>query len=166
VTGFTAEDVIGKLISDLRPIEQRDSEQLRAELRQVVEIGRTEFEEWRTRKDGTRYWAHVMRTPMRDRTGRMIGYVTVTHDETQRRALEAQLLQSQKLESLGKLSGGIAHDFNNMLMVIFSRTELLLRVNGAQEPQRRYINDIRFAATRSRDLTQHPQTKFQLSPQM
>jgi nitrogen-specific signal transduction histidine kinase len=91
---------------------------------------------------------------MRDRTGRTIGYVTVTHDETQHRTLEAQLLQSQKLESLGKLSGGIAHDFNNMLMVIFSRTELLLRVNGGQEPQRRYITDIRSAATRSRDLTQ------------
>ena len=154
MTGFAAEDVLGRSISDLRPAEQRDIEQLRAELRNVAEAGRLEFEEWRTRKDGTRYWAHVLRTPMRDRMGRTLGYVNVVHDETQRRTLEAQLLQSQKLESLGKLAGGIAHDFNNMLMVIFSRTELLLRVNGTQEPQRRYINDIRAAATRSRDLTQ------------
>ena len=154
VTGFAAEDVIGTFITDLRPVEERDPDKLQAELEQVVQKGRMELEEWRTRKDGTRYWAHAIRTRMRDRTGQTIGYVNVMHDETQRRTLEAQLLQSQKLESLGKLAGGIAHDFNNMLMVIFSRADLLQRVNGAQEPQRRYINDIRTAATRSRDLTQ------------
>src|SRR5207253_8475902 len=76
------------------------------------------------------------------------------HDVTQRRDLEAQLLQSQKLESLGKLAGGIAHDFNNMLMVMFSRLELLARLIGPLEPHKRYIEDVRVAASRSRDLTQ------------
>jgi len=154
MNGFTADEVIGRPVIELNPEEERDPEQLRAQLDRVAEQGRVEVEEWRVRKDGTRYWAHIVRTPMLDRHGRIAGYVAVTHDETQRRALEAQLLQSQKLESLGKLAGGIAHDFNNMLMVIFSRAELLLRVNGTVEPQRRYINDIRTAATKSRDLTQ------------
>jgi len=154
MTGFAAEEVLGKPVTELRPEEDRDASTLRTQLDVVEEKGRIEVEEWRVRKDGTRYWAHVVRTPMVDRNGRRVGYVAVTHDETERRTLEAQLLQSQKLESLGKLAGGIAHDFNNMLMVIFSRTDLLARVNGTQEPQRRYINDIRIAATRSRDLTQ------------
>ncbi|HJW95619.1 MAG TPA: response regulator [Thermoanaerobaculia bacterium] len=152
ITGFTGPEVIGKPVTELRGDCEPDT--LSRELEQLAQSGRIEFEEWRMRKDGTRYWAHIVRTQMLDRGGRRLGYVTVTHDETQRRTLEAQLLQSQKLESLGKLAGGIAHDFNNMLMVIFSRIELLSRVNGAQEPQRRYIHDVRAAATRSRDLTQ------------
>jgi two-component system, cell cycle sensor histidine kinase and response regulator CckA len=154
MTGFTAEEMIGKSVLTLAPEEDRDDGRLRWQLDQVVTKGRTESEAWRIRKDGTRYWAHIVRTPMLDRTGRIGGFVAVTHDETQRRALEAQLLQSQKLESLGKLAGGIAHDFNNMLMVIFSRAELLLRVNGTAQPQQRYITDIKIAATKSRDLTQ------------
>ncbi len=154
MTGFTADEVMRRTVMELGPEDERDPERLRAQLDQVAKQGRIEIEEWRVRKDGTRYWAHVVRTPMVDRNGNIVGYVSVAHDETQRRMLEAQLLQSQKLESLGKLAGGIAHDFNNMLMVIFSRAELLLRVNGTVEPQRRYINDIRTAATKSRDLTQ------------
>jgi two-component system, cell cycle sensor histidine kinase and response regulator CckA len=153
MTGFTAEEMVGKLIIEVNP-EERNEARLRAQLDHVASSGRSEIEGWRQRKDGTRFWAHVVRTPMVGRDGRIIGYVGVTHDETHRRTLEAQLLQSQKLDSLGKLAGGIAHDFNNMLMVIFSRAELLLRVNGSAEPQRRYVNDIRNAATKSRDLTQ------------
>jgi PAS domain S-box-containing protein len=154
MTGYTADEMIGKPIALLRAEEERDATKLRQQLERVLETGRQEFEEWRIRKDGTRYWAHVIRTPMVERSGKVTGYVSVIHDETQRRSLEAQLLQSQKLESLGKLAGGIAHDFNNMLMVIFSRVELLQRVNGSIEPQRRYLNDLRAAAGKSRDLTQ------------
>jgi len=154
MTGFPPEEMIGKSVLNLEPEEDRHGDRLRLHLEQVATNGRAELEGWRIRKDGTRYWAHVVKTPMLDRGGRIVGFVAVTHDETQRRALEAQLLQSQKLESLGKLAGGIAHDFNNMLMVIFSRADLLLRVNGTVEPQRRYISDIKSAATKSRDLTQ------------
>jgi C4-dicarboxylate-specific signal transduction histidine kinase len=89
--------------------------------------GRFETEGWRVRQDGSRFWAHVVIDPIRNPAGELIGYAKVTRDETERRtagealakAKEA-LLQSHKLEAIGKLTGGIAHDFNNLLSVIIT----------------------------------------------
>jgi signal transduction histidine kinase/ActR/RegA family two-component response regulator len=64
---------------------------------------------------------------IRDAEGRCIGYRATTRDISKEKELEAQLLQAQKLESLGTLVGGIAHDFNNMLTSILGFTELLLQ---------------------------------------
>jgi len=134
MTGYSAAEVLGKPIATLFPEETPEG--------------------WHVRKDGTRFWGESVRTPVLDRDGALRGFAMVTHDVTERRGLEAQLLQSQKLESLGKLAGGIAHDFNNMLMVIFARVEILKRLVGALEPHRRYLDDISSAAAKSRDLTQ------------
>ncbi|OWW22881.1 hybrid sensor histidine kinase/response regulator [Noviherbaspirillum denitrificans] len=94
--------------------------------------GRFEGEGWRIRKDGTRFWAHVVIDPIRDESGTLIGFAKVTRDITERRetaeALERAreaLFQSQKLEAIGKLTGGVAHDFNNLLNVIVSGLDVL-----------------------------------------
>jgi two-component system cell cycle sensor histidine kinase/response regulator CckA len=76
-----------------------------------------------------------------------------TRDEAERRSLEAQLIQAQRLESMAHLAGGVAHDFNNMLMVIFARCELLLRSLDSPK-HRQLVHDIMTAAKRNRDLTQ------------
>jgi PAS domain S-box-containing protein len=75
-------------------------------------------------------------------------------DITDRKRLEQQLLQSQKLESLGRLAGGIAHDFNNLLTVINGYSDLLARGLDAQNPLRRGLDEIRNAGTRGAELTQ------------
>ena len=93
--------------------------------------------------------------PMRDGQGNISGAVLVYHDATASRETERQLYQSQKLDSIGKLTGGVAHDFNNMLTVISGNTETLVAsLKGQPELQRtaRLIDD---AAERCAELIQH-----------
>jgi PAS domain S-box-containing protein len=93
--------------------------------------------------------------PMRDGQGNISGAVLVYHDATASRDTERQLYQSQKLDSIGKLTGGVAHDFNNMLTVISGNTETLVAgLKGQPELQRtaRLIDD---AAARCAELIQH-----------
>jgi nitrogen-specific signal transduction histidine kinase/CheY-like chemotaxis protein len=80
--------------------------------------------------------------------------MTGTHsDITERRQLEAQLHQAQKMESVGRLAGGVAHDFNNMLGVIIGRAAMALLETGLSRPVRDHLVEINQAAERSADLT-------------
>jgi signal transduction histidine kinase/ActR/RegA family two-component response regulator len=72
--------------------------------------------------------------------------------EAERRALEAALRQSQKLEAVGALAGGIAHDFNNILSAVIGNTRLLLEDLPQSHPAWRSVQEIREAAHRARDL--------------
>ncbi|HEX2834777.1 MAG TPA: response regulator [Thermoanaerobaculia bacterium] len=146
--GFTAEEVVGRSSAMFYPPELRDPEAIVEFYRRIED--RTDREGWAVRKDGTRILVRSTIRPSHDVDGTLRGYAVVTHDVTQQRLLESQLLQSQKLESLGKLAGGIAHDFNNMLMVIFSRCDVLLRVLPAE--YKAFVSDIRNAATKNRAL--------------
>ena len=152
-TGYTEEEVIGQPFAILRPPEQRADESIEAIFAEIREKGSVEWDDAAMKKDGTPYLAHIYGTTMMDHDGTLVGYVTVTRDVTQERNLEAQLVQTQRFESLARLAGGVAHDFNNMLMVIFARCDILLR-SLTSEKERQYIRDIRLAATKNRDLTQ------------
>ena len=70
------------------------------------------------RKDGTRYHEAQTITPVRDASGAISHFIAIKRDLTERRQLEAQFRQSQKMEVIGQLAGGVAHDFNNLLTVI------------------------------------------------
>jgi two-component system cell cycle sensor histidine kinase/response regulator CckA len=75
-------------------------------------------------------------------------------DVTERKRLEAQLMQSQRLESVGRLAGGVAHDFNNLLTVISGYSEFVLRRLPGGDPIRRDVEEIRRAGRRASELTQ------------
>lgn len=154
MTGWLSDEVIGQPLSIYYPAEERDPDVLQRNFAAVREHGRDETEGWRVRKDGTQFWAHIIRTRVVGRDGRLKGFASIVRDLTEKRALETQLHAAQKLESLGELAGGIAHDFNNMLMVVMARVELLQRMLGGVQPAQRYLDDIRAAAYRNRDLTQ------------
>ena len=79
--------------------------------------------------------------------------IAIIRDVTERRALETQLRQAQKMEAVGRLAGGVAHDFNNLLVGILGYSELLKKKLAAQAPLLRMANEINFAAMRARDLT-------------
>jgi PAS domain S-box-containing protein len=108
------------------------SGQARQCLAEATSRGRFEAEGWRVRKDGTKFWAHVVIDSIHNDAGELIGFAKITRDITERQqaaqALEKAreiLFQSQKLEAIGKLTGGVAHDFNNLLSVITNGLDLL-----------------------------------------
>jgi two-component system cell cycle sensor histidine kinase/response regulator CckA len=79
--------------------------------------------------------------------------IAIIRDVTDRRALEVQLRQAQKMEAVGRLAGGVAHDFNNLLVGILGYSELLKNKLTQQSSLLRMANEINFAAMRARDLT-------------
>ncbi len=99
---------------------------------------------------------HVVKVPMFDAAGEIIGICGVARDITQTRQLEAQLLQAQKMEAIGTLAGGIAHDFNNLLMGIQGHVSLMLMDTTSEHPHAAHLTGIedmiRSGATLTRQL--------------
>ncbi len=77
----------------------------------------------------------------------------IYEDITEQRMLEAQLIQSQKMEAVGRLAGGVAHDFNNLLTTIIGNVGLLLMRHREEDPQREELEEIRDAGDRAALLT-------------
>jgi len=81
------------------------------------------------------------------------GAITFARDISDRKAMEAQLRQAQKMEAVGRLAGGVAHDFNNMLQVILGNADMALDLIPPEEPLHEYLEEIHRAGKRSADLT-------------
>ena len=91
-------------------------------------------------------------SPIRDKKGRMGGYVAVARDITRELRLERQLSQSQKMEAIGTLAGGIAHDFNNILSSVMGYTELARRSLPEDAQAQLDLGDVMEAAHRAKEL--------------
>src|ERR1035438_4131315 len=85
-------------------------------------------------KDGHVTWASSTKMPMRDTAGKIIGIMGISRDITERKRLEAHLIQSQKLETVGKLAGGIAHEVDSILTGIIRQAEMLREALPAGSP--------------------------------
>jgi PAS domain S-box-containing protein len=104
------------------------------------------------RKDGTPITVHASGRASRDEQGRLI-LETIVEDVSERRALERQLRQAQKMDAIGRLAGGVAHDFNNLLTVIAGYTDLTVEALGQQHPLRKELDEVKKATARATGLT-------------
>jgi two-component system cell cycle sensor histidine kinase/response regulator CckA len=95
----------------------------------------------------------ILSSPILDESGKVIAAVEMVDDITERLSLEAQLLQAQKMESVGRLAGGVAHDFNNMLAVIMGHVDMALQTAAPAGNLLSHLQAIRKTASRSADLT-------------
>ncbi|RZF30478.1 hybrid sensor histidine kinase/response regulator [Paraburkholderia sp. UYCP14C] len=132
IKGYEATEIIGSHFRRFYTAEDAAEGLPERNLDIAATEGRFETEGWRVRKDGSRFWANVVIDAIRDEQGDLIGFAKITRDVTERRTAQeelekarAALLQSQKMEALGKLTGGVAHDFNNVLQILRGNLELL-----------------------------------------
>jgi PAS domain S-box-containing protein len=160
IKGYLPEEIIGHHFSRFYTDEDRDAGEPQRALEIAEREGRFEKEAIRVRKDGTRFWANVVIDPIRDATGRVLGFAKITRDiserkETQRALEEAreQLFQAQKVEAIGQLTGGIAHDFNNLLMVVRGSLELIRKRLPADSPLLPLVETATQGAQRGAALT-------------
>ena len=159
VFGYTPEELIGLPLETLIPERARERHQSHRERFMESAVPRpmgVGMDLAGLRKDGREFPIEISLAPVQTPVGLQV-FATVV-DITARRGAEAQLLQSQKLESIGRLAGGVAHDFNNILFAINGYTELLIEDLAGQPPEdltevRHSLDAIQQAADRGANLT-------------
>ncbi|MBI4567793.1 MAG: response regulator [Planctomycetes bacterium] len=104
-------------------------------------------------RDHTVVWTEQRVVVVRDGAGQIVALEVVARDVTERRRLEEELRQSQKMEAIGQLAGGVAHDFNNLLTVMNGRADLILARAGLDVATVRAVSEIREAGDRAAALT-------------
>ncbi|OEZ00231.1 MULTISPECIES: PAS domain-containing sensor histidine kinase [Stenotrophomonas] len=131
IKGYQADEVIGTNFSRFYLPEEAAAGVPQRNLHTAAVDGRCIEEGWRLRQDGSRFLASVVIDPIWD-DGELIGFAKVTRDITERHKaqqrfdkLQANLLQAQKMEAIGKLTLGLAHDFNNLLTIIVNCLDLI-----------------------------------------
>ncbi len=147
--GYTAQELIGQHIKMVGVYTTTDDEDvLVATLK-----GGWQGELINKKKDGTEFPISLSSSAVYDETGKAIALVGVATDITEPKKLQEQLLQSQKMEAIGRLAGGVAHDYNNMLGIILGYAKMLKAELPLTEPASRKVDSIVEAAERSVNLT-------------
>lgn len=123
IKGYEPDEVVGEHVRMFYPASARDAGDPEALLAEAREHGRAETEGWRVRKDGSRFWANVSVTALREADGSLRGFLKVTRDMTERREREQQLEhERERLEFMNRI---IRHNLLNGMNVVEARAELL-----------------------------------------
>ncbi len=149
--GWTEQQVLGQ---QFPAVPEDDDEFFRANLKRARH-GETlsGIERQRRSKDGCLIDVALWNAVQRDASGVPIGVISVIADITQRKHLEEQLRQSQKMEAVGRLAGGVAHDFNNLLTVVTGFSQLVIGNMDSEDPLRAPLEEILKAGNRAAGLT-------------
>ena len=149
--GYRADEIIGKHFSIFYPLEDKWKPPM--ELDVATATGRFEEEGWRLRKDGSRFWANVVITALRDQAGTLVGFAKVTRDLTERKIAEQQRLEDARRvaisEEANRAKAGflaaMSHELRTPLNAIAGYTDLLLTGVGGEvtEQHRDYLERIR-----------------------
>ncbi|MDR3718512.1 MAG: PAS domain S-box protein [Bryobacteraceae bacterium] len=155
LTGVRAEELIGKRPTDVFPFLEEAGILIGLERALAGEVVRSPDFKFSVEGSSRSGWCSDASSPLRDASGQIIGVIGIVHDLTDRKRLQDQFNQVQKLEAIGRLAGGVAHDFNNLLTVINGYGDLLLARMSRDDPHRAAIQEIRQSGGRAADLTQH-----------
>jgi PAS domain S-box-containing protein len=153
VTGYSESEIVGKSVAVLFTPEDREKGIAEDVLRTALRDGRAEDERWHMRKDGSRFFASGVLTPLWRPDGTLRGFVKVMRDITKWKQTDEAMREAQKLESIGLLAGGIAHDFNNLLTGIIGNASLAAEELARGGRARRLVDEVIAAGHRAADLT-------------
>jgi len=152
LTGYSLQEAVGQTLGILKSEQQAG--ELYEEMWNTVLSGNV----FRgivmdRKKNGETLIIEKALTPLRDGNGEIMHFISTGRDITERRQLESDLRQAQKMDAIGRLAGGVAHDFNNLLLVISAYAELMLDSLAQDDPLRRNVDEIITASRRAADLT-------------
>jgi PAS domain S-box-containing protein len=148
--GYTVADMLGQPVSDYVAEDERPKAAAAGSRGRPAPAGQVESQ--LRRKDGTSLWVLVSSSPFFDGDGGYAGALAMVTDITERKQLEEQFRQAQKMEAVGRLAGGVAHDFNNLLTVIAGFSEMLLERHPPGDASREFLEGIREAGDRASAL--------------
>ena len=152
ITGYTFNEVLEKPSLWQERLHEEDRERVLAALRDRERSGRFSVEyRWRC-ADGEYRNLHDQAVLLTDARGKPVEFAGTLTDVTERRLLESQLIQAQKMDAIGKLTGGIAHDFNNLLAAVLGGLRLLERRAGLEEEHLKILSMTKRAADQGTEL--------------
>ena len=169
ILGHDEAEVLGKYFINFIPAEEHAfMVQVFKEVRnhkKSVENIQVPFQQ----KDGPLRYFSASAAPLLDEQGQVVGTMGIARDITEGKKLEEQLLQAQKMESIGNLAGGIAHDFNNLLSGILGYASFAKKKMSVKDPLYHSINSIERSATQAAELTKQllgfaRRGKYQVKP--
>ena len=145
------ESLLGRSLFEL----WKTTDEPTAALAQIRTTGMQQVEMPATRVDGTRFDLGITAEAVCDANGALTQVLVTFSDVSNRKQLEGQLMQAQKMESVGRLAGGIAHDFNNLLTVITGGLEISLAALPSDHSSRGHLLEVADAAQSAAGLTRH-----------
>ncbi|MCG2777357.1 MAG: PAS domain S-box protein [Desulfobacterales bacterium] len=153
ILGYDSEELIGKTPFELMPEDEAKRKReafkiIASEKKPIIDL-----ENWNLTKQGKRVCLLTNGVPILNKKGELCGYRGVDKDITEQKKLEAQFIQAQKMEAVGRLTGGMAHDFNNILTAIIGNASLLASSIREDDPMQENVEEINDAANRAASLT-------------
>jgi PAS domain S-box-containing protein len=163
IKGYRAEEIVGQHFSRFFLPDDLERDEPNRELQVTAAEGRFETEGWRVRRDGSRFWANVVLTSLRDQTGKLVGFSKITRNLTERRRAEeslqdakAELARMARVTSMGELTASIAHEINQPLSAIVNNANACSRLLAVKSPDleevRQAVADISDAGTRAGEI--------------
>jgi PAS domain S-box-containing protein len=153
ITGYSCEELLALTWQRITHPDDLNADLAQARCLLAGEIQTYGMEKRYLRKDGSPVWVELTASLVRKPDGTPDYFISVIEDITNRRSLETQFRQAQKMEGIGQLAGGVAHDFNNILAVMMMQAELAGMVKNTPKEVREGLREIRVAAERAANLT-------------
>jgi PAS domain S-box-containing protein len=176
IKGYQADEITGQHFSRFYTEEDLERGRPQTALVTAMDEGRSEDEGWRVRKDGSRFWANVVITPLRDQEGKLIGFSKITRDLSERKQAEnvvqaarSELARMARVTTVGELTASVAHEINQPLAAIVNNANACTRMLASQSPDieelREAIADIAQSATRASEIVSHTRAFFKKTTQ-